>query len=222
MMKNEYFVYIYFDPRYNYNANTIVKCKHLPIYVGKGKNNRHLSHLHKAKNIFLRKYIEQMRNDGIEPIIEKIAHFDNEKTAYKYEYDLIVDFGIIYDLSGSLFNKTRGSEIFITYDKKYRTQLLAEYKNLLLSDPCITYNFQNQPKKILLDNNINQNITSTKIKKKKIKIKQNLKLNIIILEAIKKYLMIGGTIQECCFMFNITYEHITYNIHKSFIDKWVV
>lgn len=212
-MTKPYFVYVYYDPRYTYKAKTIINCKHLPVYVGKGKGNRHLTHLNKAKNIFLRKYIEQMKDDGVEPIIEKVAFFDNEKEAYKYEYSIIVDFGIIYDLSGSLFNKARGNQMFISYDRDYRNTLLKEYRKMITSDQNVKLI---STKKITLT----EAPEVLHVLEKQIEI--DLTLNHLMKEKLKEYIKIGWTIKECCSIFKITEEHIRKNVSELFLNKWIV
>ena len=217
-MDSNYFVYVYYDTRYIYKANTIINCKHLPIYVGKGKNNRHLAHMKKANNIFLRKYIETMENEGTQPIVEQVAFFDDEKEAYKFENDLIEDFGIIYDLSGSLFNKTRGNDIFCdTYDKDYRKLLMKEYKNLILSGECVEW--YSKPEPILMTEKVETKPTPRPVKHK---VYENLELSDFIVTQLKKYIKIGMNITECCSIFDIEEKHIKYNISKCYLHKWIV
>jgi hypothetical protein len=58
-----YYTYVYYDPRKNPPE---------PIYVGKGKGKRYLSHLKKTHNQFFERKLNKIKSAGLEPIIEKI------------------------------------------------------------------------------------------------------------------------------------------------------
>jgi hypothetical protein len=94
-----YYVYALIDPRVD-----------LPFYVGKGSNDRvyfHLTEQSRAKSDNPRKYnkIQKIRNDGYEPEIKIVRHFENEEDAYLYEEELIKKYGRIrYDEGGILTN----------------------------------------------------------------------------------------------------------------------
>lgn len=83
---NEYYVYIYFDPRNNQ-----------PFYVGKGKDYRYLKHLKETKenteNYKKWSYIQGLRNKGLEPLIKKIQENISELNAYDIETNLIKKYG---------------------------------------------------------------------------------------------------------------------------------
>jgi hypothetical protein len=81
----KYYVYYLIDPR-----------TELPFYIGKGKNDRAETHLHKSsKTVNERKdqVISEIRNEGLEPLIKKIKFFDDEKEAYFFEEKEILKFG---------------------------------------------------------------------------------------------------------------------------------
>lgn len=95
-----YYIYALLDPRNN-----------LPFYIGKGKNGRKNDHL--SRKLHANKYkqhvIEQIRNDGIEPIISVL--FENildEDYAYELETLEIAKYGRRIDGSGILTNLTAG------------------------------------------------------------------------------------------------------------------
>jgi hypothetical protein len=90
-----YYVYSYKDPRNN-----------KIFYVGKGKDNRVFSHLKDRTECRKTKLIEDIKNDGLEPIIEILIHgINNETDALKIE-------SVIIDVIGieNLTNDKRGVE----------------------------------------------------------------------------------------------------------------
>lgn len=96
-----YYVYIYLDPRhpgkYEYNDTTF---DYMPFYVGKGKGDRHLSHLKESESTTRNnpkiKKIQKIKSQGLTPIIEKVKYFDIESDAYDYETYLIELIGSKY------------------------------------------------------------------------------------------------------------------------------
>lgn len=94
-----YYTYVYTDPERN-----------VPIYVGKGKENRAFKHLKRnSVNPRFRNRLKVLKRNGLEPIIE-IFDAANEEAAHKEEIRLIALFGR-KDLSlGSLYNLTDGGE----------------------------------------------------------------------------------------------------------------
>ena len=81
-----FYVYIYYHPETD-----------LPFYVGKGTGNRLYVHLQESYQTTenKKKYavIENLRRKGLEPRIEKIAEFEEEKAAYDLEAMLIAKYG---------------------------------------------------------------------------------------------------------------------------------
>ncbi len=110
----KYYVYIYSNPL----TDEI-------FYVGKGKGNRVFSHLEDRTECEKTQYLDDLKNDGLEPNIEILIHgIDDENTALKIESSIIDLIGI-----GKLTNKQSGyksavfgrmtiEQIISTYDRK--------------------------------------------------------------------------------------------------------
>ena len=73
-----YYVYIYSDPD-----------THKPFYVGKGKGNREFDHLTDTSDSEKVKYLNRLKDDGKEPIIELLVHGVDSETAEKVEAAVI-------------------------------------------------------------------------------------------------------------------------------------
>lgn len=96
------YVYIYYDPR-----NTPIE----PIYVGKGVNDRMYHHVNKkCHNPILERKLTNIKELGLEPIIEKIQDDISDEEALKLERELIVKYGRIDLKTGTLCNLTEGGE----------------------------------------------------------------------------------------------------------------
>lgn len=99
MERNDYYVYVYCDPRKN----------NLPFYAGKGSIDRITNHLTETleKTPNKRKFykIESIRNSGLEPYIFKYAENLTNDQAYDLEDFLITVWGRKdFDENGILFN----------------------------------------------------------------------------------------------------------------------
>lgn len=81
-MNNNYYVYVYIDPR---NLEE--------FYYGKGKGNRKESHLTDDSDSEKSKIIKSIKKDGLEPIIKVIARGLTEKEAFLVEKTLIWKLG---------------------------------------------------------------------------------------------------------------------------------
>jgi len=81
-MKNNYYVYVYIDPR-NFEE----------FYYGKGKDNRKNAHLHDESDTEKTKIIKDIQKEGCEPIIKVIARGLSENEAYLIEKTLIWKLG---------------------------------------------------------------------------------------------------------------------------------
>lgn len=95
-----YYVYCYIDPTTN-----------LPLYVGKGKQNRAYAHMYHSKDINKNKTefknkLNKMKKRGIEPIIVFLAqNIQDEKIAYEIEEAYIKQYGRKgYEENGILLN----------------------------------------------------------------------------------------------------------------------
>src|SRR5262245_22256643 len=88
-----YYVYLYVDPRSN-----------RPFYVGKGCGERALAHLSATGETRKSQVLNELREAGLEPRIEILAHgLANEETALRIEAAVIDLFGL-----GDLTNEVRG------------------------------------------------------------------------------------------------------------------
>ena len=115
-MQNEYYVYIYLDPRkpgiYKYNDFTLF---YEPFYVGKGKNRRLYNHLEKKKllkNTFKNNKIKKILHNGhnLKQYIIKIKNNLSLICSNNLEIKLINEIGR-YDLNkGPLTNLTDGGD----------------------------------------------------------------------------------------------------------------
>jgi hypothetical protein len=81
-MTNNYYVYVYIDPR-NYEE----------FYYGKGKGNRKKAHLNDANDTEKTKQIKAIQKVGLEPIIKVIAKDLTENQAFLIEKTLIWKLG---------------------------------------------------------------------------------------------------------------------------------
>lgn len=108
-----YYTYVYLDPRVNGNfIYENLKFDYVPIYVGKGKNTRDVSHLKKClvANPGTHPFYDKLRkiiSDGYQPIIVKIKEFNEENDSLKHEKYLISLIKRIID-NGTLLNLTEG------------------------------------------------------------------------------------------------------------------
>ncbi len=81
-MNNNYYVYVYIDPR-NYEE----------FYYGKGKGNRKQAHLNDESDTDKTKIIKAIQKEGLEPIIKVIARGLTESEAFLIEKTLIWKLG---------------------------------------------------------------------------------------------------------------------------------
>jgi transposase len=117
MIKNDFYVYIYFDPSQisEIYINNI-KYNSLPIYVGKGRGSRYRVHIRESlKNnrnscpYFYRK-LRELKRKNIYPEIIKIKENMVEEDAFKLEIKLINNIGRKSSETGPLYNLTEGGE----------------------------------------------------------------------------------------------------------------
>jgi len=101
-MENIFYVYVYNHPITGF-----------PMYIGKGKGGRYLTHLTFAKRKGRKSkwlnYLGSLLNQGLNPDIKIILDNLSEQKALDLEHELIVKYGRRdYDENGILFNKTLG------------------------------------------------------------------------------------------------------------------
>lgn len=99
-----FYVYLYRDPRRGkYNQ---------PLYVGKGTARRRADIHWKraAENEVLRRILDKIKADGLQPLVEIVAWFDVEDDAFALEKALIARFGRLSEKTGTLANLTGGGE----------------------------------------------------------------------------------------------------------------
>lgn len=116
------YVYVYLDSRkkgsYSYGQYHF---EYEPFYIGKGKNDRYLTHLRiargdrKGKNNLVISKIRSILNDGFEPIILKLHDNLNEIEYSNYEIDAISEIGKICEGKGPLLNIADGGDGGITW-----------------------------------------------------------------------------------------------------------
>lgn len=115
-MSEEYYVYIYLDPRktdkFTYDG---LEFNNEPIYVGKGKGMRYSRHLKDAKNDsganpIKRNKINKILSEGFNPIIIKYKENLSSIDAYKLEVELISKIGRSINNTGPLTNVKPGGE----------------------------------------------------------------------------------------------------------------
>ena len=101
-----FYVYVYKYPRPT-NQQQVV-------YVGKGTGDRMYAHWTKrvSKNKGFGAWLAQIRRLKLEPIIEKVAEFEDEADAFFEEIRLISTYGRRDLNTGTLFNLTDGGEGF--------------------------------------------------------------------------------------------------------------
>ena len=98
------YVYIYKDPSRDYYG------KPEPIYVGKGSGYRARKHLRRTDHCEFVHRLQKMKQNGIEPIIEKIIVGANWQFALGIETMLIKRIGRKDLGTGPLLNLTNGGE----------------------------------------------------------------------------------------------------------------
>ena len=161
---NEYYVYVYLDPRkkgeYNYGEYSF---DYEPFYVGKGKKSRYLRHLKTSEwNPLKNNKINKIKNDGYDPIIIKISSNLSNEDAICLEIEVIKLIGKITTKTGSLTNISDGGESYTGY--KHKQEYLDK-----LNKPVIKYD---------LDGNIIEKYSSVKEAGEKNKVHQQTISNI--------------------------------------------
>jgi hypothetical protein len=122
MSQQQFYVYVYYDPRNNQ-----------PFYVGKGCGRRCYDHLKetedKTDNIFKWRKINSIRNDGSEAIVKKEIENLSEEHAYEQEAVLIRQYGRAgIDPGGILTNRCEDLRPPSTKGKKFSDEHKAKLK----------------------------------------------------------------------------------------------
>lgn len=117
-----YYIYVYLDTRkkgsYSYGD---FHFEYEPFYVGKGVNDRYLTHLRiangsrKGKNNLVLTKIKSILNDGFEPKIIKLIEGLTRDNYNSYEISTIKLIGKYIDGLGPLLNTTDGGDGGITW-----------------------------------------------------------------------------------------------------------
>lgn len=96
-----WYVYILYDPRTN-----------KPFYVGKGRKYRMSAtvNIKQTGNALKRKFLYEIKNEGLEPISKIVAEYENESDAFEYEKKLVSKFGRIIKGTGILTNYSEGGD----------------------------------------------------------------------------------------------------------------
>ncbi len=125
--KKEYYVYVYFDPD-----------TRRPIYVGKGRGNRALHHMHLMDEGSPKtQAIQEILDEGKKPIIQIVQWGLTEEQAFTTEAALIECFGL-----RALTNKRRGKGVskinadFLAYilnEGKFRMKCFGRHYVLFLN-----------------------------------------------------------------------------------------
>lgn len=91
MSSNRFYVYVYIDPR-----------NHQEFYYGKGQDDRKLAHLSDSADSEKTRIIQEIKAEGLEPIIKVIARGLSEDEAF------LVEKTLIWKLGRTLTNRSSG------------------------------------------------------------------------------------------------------------------
>lgn len=124
-----YYIYVYLDTRkkgsYSYGE---FHFEYEPFYVGKGVNDRYLSHLRiangsrKGKNNRVVSKIKSILNDGYEPLILKVIENLSKDDYGLYEVFLIQLIGKSCNESGPLLNIMNGGDGGVTWTGEHHNK----------------------------------------------------------------------------------------------------
>lgn len=144
-MSNDYYIYVYLDPRksgiFNYGA---LSFSYEPFYVGKGKGDRWASHIREITNSWKprqshhHKYnkIKKILSEGFMPIVQKLLSNLEEKEAYLREEEIIKLIGKEVDKTGPLTNILDSNEFGLISEevRKRAVQTRKENNNYVMSE----------------------------------------------------------------------------------------
>lgn len=107
---NNYYVYIYLDPRksgqYCYSDVCFL---YEPFYIGKGKNGRYKESNRNRSKCFKNK-LNKIKKLGLKPVVFKLYENLDEIKSFEIEKQLIKEIGRIDLKTGTLINFTNGGE----------------------------------------------------------------------------------------------------------------
>ena len=135
----EYYVYVYLDPSISYENKDFPEIKNMPIYIGRGKNDRLNQHWksilsgRKLDNAQFYLKLKKMKDSGISPIIILLHDnltLDNANFLEKRAISLIGR--RYYDEGGVLLNVAEGGEGGITWigENTFKGKTLEELYGL--------------------------------------------------------------------------------------------
>lgn len=160
-MENNYYIYLYLDPRKNGNfVYSEYIFEYEPIYVGKGVGNRYKEHLRNSRlnlptgNKIKQGKLKKILSEGLKPIIVKLHENLSEENSLKLEKDIIFKIGRIINKTGPLTNLTEGGD-------GVSGRLITEEFKLEQSKRMIKY-YENNP----ISNEVSKKISSALLNKK--------------------------------------------------------
>lgn len=123
------YIYVYLDTRKkgSYSFGDF-HFEYEPFYIGKGVNDRYLTHLRvangsrKGKNNLIISKIRSILNDGYEPIIIKIIENLTKENYDSYEISTIKIIGKLCDGLGPLLNTTDGGDGGVTWTREHHNK----------------------------------------------------------------------------------------------------
>lgn len=122
--KQDFYVYVYLDPRYpgNYEYNSCT-FNYKPIYVGKGTSTRCNSHLHSQDTDRFHNTVRKLIQEGTPPIIVRQCTNLEEQVAYKIEQKLTNEIGLEVEGKGPLLNYRHGGNGGISSASALKTKI---------------------------------------------------------------------------------------------------
>lgn len=110
-----YYVYVYLNPlklgEFKYSDFSF---NYEPVYIGIGQDIRYKSHILKSHNGELNDFLDYLKNNGIEPIVEIIRSSMSKQKAAIIENNLIFNIGKKINNKGPLLNMTGGSSFILS------------------------------------------------------------------------------------------------------------
>lgn len=137
MRENEFYVYVYIDPR-----------NHQEFYYGKGQGDRKLAHLKDSSDTEKSRILSEIKREGLEPIIRVVARGLSEEQAF------LVEKTLIWKLGRTLTNRASGhfAEKFRPHETLHKELFNFDFANGIYCinvgegihrnwDDCVKYGF---------------------------------------------------------------------------------